>query len=205
MAKTATEVDREKLQAAIDQAEKAGPLKNLDMLWKAVEPLYNGMSPPVKITHSVVKLRAEAWGLTKITIAGRKGKEKGVKLSDEQKAAMQAGRKSRGEKFKDDEDIQKAFVALRREVPKKTSTGAPCTTFTVLVDRAESGSLKAAAKLMCLTCASYAREEIKHCGVYNCPLYAFRPYKLDDVSDEDELVQLEGVEPEEVEDAISNS
>lgn len=48
-------------------------------------------------------------------------------------------------------------------------------------DKAMSGkSLKAASKAFCLECVMWQREEVKLCPSVACPLYPYRPYKLNE-------------------------
>ncbi len=182
MAKPTTEVNKNLLQQAIDQAESNGPLKNLDALWKAACAIYNRMSVPKQITFSVVALRAKAWSLQTKTKPGKKGR---LVLSDEQKAAMQAARGkrvSRSVKFASRPDVVNGFVELRRIVPAR---------FQPLVDKLiNNGSMKAAVHLYCLDCTAYQPAEIKLCTCNDCPLFAFRPYskiKVESESTEEEL------------------
>jgi len=190
MAKPMTEVSRPKLEAAIRKAEEAGPLKNLDALWVAACAIYNASSPPKEISKSVIMLRATAWKLETKTKPGKKGRAAGVPLSDEQKAAMQAGRgarKPRAEKFAADPLLVQGFKDLKRQTPERWKP---------LVDKlSQQGSMRAAVALKCLDCSAYQPVEIKLCACTDCSLYAFRPYKgkagedeqaeeLDDIQDE---------------------
>jgi hypothetical protein len=172
MAKTAIEVDRIKLVTCIKSAEENGALRNFDELWIKVAELYNNMNPPKEITKSVVYLRVKEWGLTTKTKAGTRGHAPGSKLSDEQKAAMQAGRKlggKRADKFKADPDIQQGFTELADEVPIR---------FEKLMQKlTQSGSMRAAIALKCLDCTCYQPMEIKGCACKSCPLFALRPYR----------------------------
>lgn len=172
MAKPMTEVDRTKLVTAIRKAEENGPLKNLDALWVAACAIYNASNPPKEITKSVVMLRAKDWNLETKTKPGKKGRQAGVPLSDEQKAAMQAGRgarKPRAEKFAADPVLQEGFKQLRRTTPERWKP---------LVDKlTQQGSMRAAVALKCLDCSAHQPVEIKLCTCTDCPLYAFRPYK----------------------------
>lgn len=180
MAKKTIEVDRVKLVSAINQAESKGPLKNLDSLWVAAAELYNKSGPPVEISKSVVCLRATAWALPIQTKAGAKGRAAGVPLSDEQKAAMKAGRTNRADKFNLDPKIQEGFRIIKEETPER---------FSGIVQRlTEQGSMKAGMALVCLQCTVFQPGEIRQCQIYNCGAYAFRPYKGDKSGDETDEV-----------------
>lgn len=172
MSKRMTEVDRAKLVKAVRQAEENGPLKNLDALWKAACEIYNKLSPPKEISYSVVMLRAKEWGIETVTKPGKKGRQSGVPLSEEQKLAMQAGRgarKPRAEKFAEDLVLQDGFKQLRQTTPER---------WRPLVNKlSQQGSMRAAVALKCLDCTAFQPVEIKLCTCTSCPLYAFRPYK----------------------------
>lgn len=181
MAKKTIEVDRVKLVSAINQAENNGPLKNLDALWTAAAELYSKNAPPVEISKSVVCLRATAWALP---IKTTKGRAVGTPLSDEQKAAMQAGRTgprlSRADKFNADPKVQEGFRIIKEETPER---------FSGIVQRlTEQGSMKAGMALVCLQCTVFQPGEIRQCQIYNCGAYAFRPYKGDKSGDETDEV-----------------
>jgi hypothetical protein len=184
MAKPMTEVSRNTLELAIRKAETDGPLKNLDALWTAACEIYNSMDVPKQITKSVVMLRATAWKLETKTKPGKKGRAAGVPLSEEQKAAMQAGRgarKPRAEKFAGDPVLVQGFSELRKEVPER---------FLPLVEKlTNKGSMRAAVALKCLDCSGYSTVEVRLCPCTSCPLYAFRPYK--GKAGDDEVVELD--------------
>lgn len=178
MAKPTTPVDQVKLKTAIRLSEKDGPLGNLNELWKLVAEKYNAMSPPQPISFSVVGLRISQWKLETKTKAGRRGRAPGEKLSDEQKAAMQAGRRGgRRSKFDADPNIQESFALIRQTVPERWTTHVQKLT--------EQGSMKSAVALKCLDCSCFQPVEIKLCATQGCPLWAFRPYQTKDTDQED--------------------
>jgi hypothetical protein len=196
MAKKTVEVDRNKLELAIEKAEVNGPLGNLNLLWEAVTEFYNKSYPPTQITKSVVMLRVNQWGLQVKTKAGKKGRTAGVSLTEEQKLAMKAGRKtSRKEKFANDPVISAGLEQLGKQVPERWSN---------LVEKLKNGSMKAAVTLNCLDCTAYQPKEIKLCTCTSCPLFAFRPYKgkLGDSSEEIDS-ELES-ESEEIDSELEN-
>lgn len=67
---------------------------------------------------------------------------------------------------------------LRKELPEHTK----------LIDRILEGSMKAAIKLKCIDCCCGDREEVRHCTSYGCPLYNFRPYQINSLTQEETLV-----------------
>ena len=173
-------VDQEKLQDAIIQAEKDGPLDNLNKLWIAACEIYNGMEVPEPITFSVVMLRATQWQLTLATKAGRKGR---ANWTDEEKKAqvekMQAGRSatrvSKAVKIENSGDAQTHIALLLKSVPDALRN---------LVAAVAKGRRKAAEKLFCLQCMGYdcgAKQAIGVCGGGHspspCPLWLNRPYQ----------------------------
>lgn len=161
--KKSYEVDRQKLVAALNQAEADGPLRNLDALWKAAETIYNANNPPRQITFSVIALRAKEWKLDLKTKPGKRGRGS---MTPEQIAAMQAGRGQRvprAEKFK---KFSKEFAAQRAEMPESKKG---------LIDRAENGSAMAAIAANCFNCAGQSSKEVRLCLVHTCNLYHLRP------------------------------
>ena len=74
MSRTAIIVDRPKLEAAMAEAEKDGPMKNLLALWNRAAEIYNASSGTNPISFSVVMLRQQEWGTPIKTQAGRKGR-----------------------------------------------------------------------------------------------------------------------------------
>lgn len=186
MAKTPKKVDQKLLVRAIEQAEKDGPLRNLQALWESACKIYNesvGTTSFPEITPSVVMLRVGEWNISRKTVAGKKGR--GV-LSDEQKAAMQAGRQggrtSKAEKFAKNPLIAEAHKLLRERTPER---------FHNLVDQIEAGSRSAAVKLNCLECSAYVTSEVRQCVCSHCPLFAFRPYQGSIEPDEAEELDTE--------------
>lgn len=164
MARTKLQVDRGALLAAILAAEASQPSGRFETrieLAKAVErSQWAQTAYPKQVTFSTVLLRIDEFGLEGeiATKKGKRGRRAGSVLSDEQKAAMQNGRKKRGVNVDN----------LRKNTPMA---------FLPIVDRIESGSLKAAIKMKCLECAGFQRAEVKACTVTSCPLHAIRPYK----------------------------
>ena len=201
MARTSIDVNRERLVRCIREAEVAGSLPNLSALWTKVTELYN-TNFEAKITASVVMLRAKDWNLTYQTKAGKKGRQAGVALSDEQKAAMVAGRRNRGEKFAGDPEIVEGWKALRLQASSAArEMGSDPTRWDSLMNRVEKGSLKAATTMKCLECCNFQTAEVRLCVCKDCPLWAHRPYKGGSADDENESGTDEVDEAEETEEA----
>lgn len=171
MGRRMIEVNKVLLQKALKEAENGNALATQNELWQKAAKIYNLMVVPEPIEFSTAANRAKDWELEYLTKPGKKGRAPGVKLSDEQKAAMQAGRKGgRAAKFASDPVIVQGHKELRAEVPER---------FVPLVDRLiDTGSMRAAVALKCLDCCAHQPVEIKNCPCTSCPLYAFRPYKL---------------------------
>lgn len=64
-------VDRPKLEAALREAEKNGPLANLGLLWRTAAEIYNETAER-PISFSVVMLRVQEWKIVVTTQPGRK-------------------------------------------------------------------------------------------------------------------------------------
>jgi len=171
MARKKKVIDRPKLEQAIKQAEKDGPLKNRGELWEAAADIYNGMDVPETLTHSVVYLRVKEWEIEVKTPVGKRGRAAGP-MSQETKDKMRESRKNsqtKSEKFSSSEDAQEHFEELRKFIPKR---------FHSLIASIANGSRAAAVKLNCLQCCGYATKEVKICtSKKSCPLWLFRPYQ----------------------------
>lgn len=166
MARTTTPVNKDKLIAAITEAEANGPLSNHAALWVAVADIYN-KTEETKISHSVVNLRVKEWNLPVKTQAGRRGR---TSMTEEQKQKMHESRtstprKSRSEKMA---KFTKTFVAWEKNFPPQ---------YAKLIEKAKKGSMKAAIKLNCLGCCAFVAKEIAKCSCFGCGLYPFRPYQ----------------------------
>lgn len=162
--KTAIEVNRDILNACINEAESSGPLSNRNELFEKVSSLYNFAATqknlkPIK--PGVVYLRVRDWNLPVKTPVGKRGRQPGVKIV----------RGHRADRFAQDPSIVNSFNHLRAEVKKNEPRFLP------IVDRIQDGSMKAAVKLHCLECCDYKSAEVAQCTVVSCPLFAFRPYK----------------------------
>jgi len=167
MARKSVEVNKELLTKCVVDAEAAQTFSTQQELWQKVAELYNATKPPVEITFSVACLRVKAWEILFATESS-KGRRKGVKLSDEQKAAMKAGRKG-GKRTKfTSTAAQKSLALLREKTPEK---------FWPLVDKIAKGSRAAAGKLFCIQCMGYNSSEVKRCTGLDCAYFLFRPYQ----------------------------
>lgn len=183
MARAMIPVDRPRLEASLKEAEKDGPLPNLDRLWKATAEIYN-KSAKTPITFSVVCLRAKEWNIPVKTIPGKRGRGE---MTEEQKAAMAAGRgarKPRSEKMK---DFKKTFDLIRADLGRSADKRR----FLPLVDAAEGGSLTAAVKLNCLGCSGWKPVHVKECHIESCSFFPHRPYKPGVEEEEGELVAVD--------------
>lgn len=172
MARRTIPVDKEKLRQSIVAVEKDGPLKNRNELAEAVAKHYNSTGDNEEISHSVVTLRIKAFGLEE-SLKTPKGKRGRAKMSDEQKAAMAAGRAggrtSKADKIAGRQDYQAALAKLEESVPPR---------FTHVLEQVKSGSRTAAVKLNCLGCMGFgSTKDVRECSVFTCSLWMFRPFQ----------------------------
>lgn len=181
MAKQKAEVDKGKLQLAIDKAEENGPLAGRTVLWQAVAPIYNSFGLPVQVTASMVYLRFMEMGLTCKTPLGRKGgtmsEEHKAKLREARKGMTITGRRSRAEKMAELPLASEHFEKLRSITPS---------TYQGLLKKVEAGSLTAAIKMLCVQCMGFERTHVKDCGGLSCPMYLHRPYQKNTDDDDDD-------------------
>jgi hypothetical protein len=179
MARIKAEVDKAKLQAAINKAEANGPLANRLALWKAAIAIYNADGVPVQINTTVAYLRFVEMGLTCVTPVGKKGRQ--GPMTDELKAKMKearaaAPRLSRATKMAAIPDAQKHFDAMAAVTPSQ---------YKGLLERVKKGSLTAAIKLMCVQCMGFEKKHVWDCRGFTCPMYLHRPYRKADEADKD--------------------
>lgn len=196
MARTAVKVDRVKLVAAINEAEKNGPCLTRSKLYDRATRAYNSSvsDTSLEITPSIVMLRIKEFNLTVKTPIGQRGRQAGVKMTDEHKAALAAGRQNRVKggrkaKFEKNPEIKAALVDLKEKTPES---------YVSLVEKIAAGSMRAAVRLNCLQCSNYQRVEIKECNCTGCPMFAFRPYQ-DSVEEVETEEVVESIETEIVE------
>lgn len=167
MGRIKLQISKEDLLKQINNVETEREFRNRNELAEYIANTDWGKNfKPKPITASVVILRIEEFNLGSVikTPKGKRGRQSGIALSAEQKAAMQAGRQQKS--------ISKDFIdRLKKNTP---------VTFHNVINRIQSGSIKAAIKLHCLQCSGYERNEVKHCQCLTCPLYAIRPYQIKD-------------------------
>jgi hypothetical protein len=185
MPKVEFPVDKKKLLAAIEQAEKNGPLANQSSLGEAVAVIYNKMSPPREISFQVVLLRIRAWGLNIKTPKGKRGRQAGTKMTPEHKQALLDGRKGgRAAKILANPKFKQAYNAMRQVVLDHNKKQ-----YLPLVELTIKGRQRAKDKLGCLFCTAFQTMEIKKCSDFSCPQWLTRPYQnietTEDVSSED--------------------
>lgn len=201
MAKIKVEVDKNKLQAAINTAEFNGPLSGRTVLWQEAATIYNAAAQAEgmkDITASVVYLRFKEMGLTCATPLGRVG----APMTDERKDQMRQAlknrqttgvRMSRADKMAALPDAAEHFARLRKIVPEQ---------YQGLVNRVEKGSLTAAIKLHCILCVGCeaVRVSINTCKGLSCPMYLHRPYQH--VTDDDAADAEDAAEDADEQDAV---
>lgn len=196
MARTAVKVDRVKLVSAINEVEKNGPCLTRSRLYDRVTREYNSSVSDfsLEITPSIVMLRIKEFNLTVKTPIGQRGRQSGVKMTDEHKALLAAGRQNRVKggrkaKFEKNPEIKAALVDLKEKTPES---------YVSLVEKIAAGSMRAAVRLNCLQCSNYQRIEIKECNCTGCPMFAFRPYQNSvDEAEPEEIVVSEEIKVDE--------
>ena len=209
MGRRSIEVNKELLTKCVADAEASQSFDTQNDLWKKVADLYNATTPPEPITFSVVCLRVTQWEIP-FSTKSAKGKRKGGTLSDEQKAAMKAGREAGGSRVRfANKDGEKSIELLRAKTPER---------FWPLVDRIAKGSRAAAQKLFCIECMGHEASEVKKCTSLGCPHFLLRPYQsgsedegeitdaAEEVPEPKEVIEAGKVEsPEKVEEIVAKS
>lgn len=162
--RTPTPVNRTFLVDCITEIEKTSPCKNRSELHKKVAELYNSKSHK-PISHSIVGLRIKEWDIEVKTPKGKKGRQKGQKIS-------RGERKSKSEKFEESKVAQEVLKALSDRTPKNLQH---------IVEQISNGSRAAAVKLHCLECVGYNYAEMRQCTAKACPLFLFRPSSTEEL------------------------
>lgn len=143
-------IDSKELQDQITLAESAQKFLNQNELFKHI----CGTDWAKKIKDSCGKLRQVSpqnllqrvteFKLSVNTEKGKRGGGSGVRV--------------KGKRFNGDSNL------LLKSTPKE---------YHKLAKRVIDGSLKAATKLMCLSCSCYQPKEVTYCTVKSCPLWGF--------------------------------
>ncbi len=169
MARTKIKVDETLLRKIIAEKESNNKYTARSALYNDVASSYNEQSN-IKINGQIVYLRVGELNIDLKTPVGKRGRAAGCVINTGVKVP-------RAEKLAKSSDAQKTFEALRKELKVKYDSKHDNTRFLPLVQKMQDGSLKAATKLMCLSCANYSTQEVAMCEILSCPLHPFRPYK----------------------------
>lgn len=162
MARIKINVDKNELQKIIAELESKHKFDNLNALWKAVEATdWAKNYQPKPITASVALLRVKELNIATQTKAGRRGRQGGVPCVPGV-PRVRVPRKQKMKKF------LSSFELMRKEIPVK---------YHGVIERAESGSVKAMIRLKCLDCSCWQPAEIKICPCTSCSLYPVRPFQ----------------------------
>lgn len=176
MARTKKNVDKAKLEAAIEQSETNQTFTRLGDLWTAATTIYNeSVDDSEQITESVVMLRVKEFGIQIQTEPGRRGR---VVMSDEHKAAMQAARGNRvarSTRFKDNPHYQAAIAAVDTQLTANGCKTRMAGTFNGFA----KGSVKAAIRLNCFNCMGESIADVKGCTSMTCAFWPHRPWQYD--------------------------
>lgn len=170
MARNKISVDENMLRKIILDKENNNTYSARSVLYNDVALEYN-QNKETKINGQLVYLRVKELNIPLKTPLGKRGKTTGLKPS--------GIRVSRATKLASDTSANETFRLLRQEMRTKYSDEkkAASARFLPLVNKMEQGSLKAAIKVMCLSCCNYEPTEVKACQVLSCPLHYIRPYK----------------------------
>lgn len=162
MGRASLVIDYKKLQEEIDLVESKESFINYTTLCASVSAYDSTLQPSgccknTKHTPKVLHpgqcyLAISQKKVTCKTVPGKKGRVAGVSVN----------RKSKAEKFAANPEIQKALIALEKDVPEA---------YKALFERAKAGSMKAFIQLKCYACYGYTRMA-KACECSNCPLFA---------------------------------
>jgi len=163
MARKRVEIDPAVLHTAIQTVEFQETFRNRTELWKAVAAYL--VEQGIKITASVVYLRVKEHNIKVQTPVGKRG---GGEALARARAAGKVHRTSKADKMKGDKNIQASLRQLEMVTPER---------WLPVVEQIKRGSRTAAVKLRCVECCGYQTVEVRECQVFDCSLWAFRPYQ----------------------------
>lgn len=158
-------IDQRELQAIVDTIEASGPCANRTELWKLVEETEWARNLSRPLTAQVAMLKAKELGITMKTPLGLRGRVKGS-------GPINVGKGGRKKKVFSPE----SRAALINGIPGDSLDNQRAK-LQKTIDKACSGSMKAAVKLKCLDCCGWEKMEVAQCQAKECSLYNFRPYK----------------------------
>lgn len=175
-------VDENRFRATIAELENKTSFNSMYELQEAVANSEYGSS--ISITPANVYNYIRKWGIQLKTKAGKPG----CGLAKVHTAGVV--RIPRGEKWKEDTKAQEWISDVRVHMKGLCTniTGVNKTSvdkqklgrINKMCDKLESGSLKAAIALMCVSCCAGEIGEVKCCNITSCPLYQLRPWKETD-------------------------
>lgn len=161
---------------------KPGQFSNAMALCNYVANRYNNEIFPhnqsAHVDHQLVKLRITA-GVIKLAFdmpKGKRGRQPGVKITNEQKEKMQAGRINKKKIVVSDK------IELWQQNMNEHFSGKK-----ILCDGLLAGKKNSAIKAMCINCVGGYQNRspedppianaIRDCRGYSCPLYFVRPFQ----------------------------
>ena len=153
-------LNKVEFQEVVTKLENEQKFPNRSQLWEAVENTdWAKNQTPRPLTSQVAMLKAEDYSLIITTPKGIRGKQKG--------SGPVVTRQRKSRKIPPD-----SLQALICGIPVSMQE-----TLQKTIDRAASGSMKAAVKLKCLDCCNWSKQEVSQCTINSCSLHNFRPYK----------------------------
>lgn len=175
-------IDQLGMQKIVDSI-KPDQFSNTMALCMYVAERYNNEIFPhnqsAQVDHQLVKLRINA-GVIKLAFplpVGRRGRQPGVSITNEQKEKMQAGRISKKKIAVVGDNME-----LWQQNMKEDFSGKK-----ILCDGLLAGKKNSAIKAMCISCmGGYQNrspedppltQAIRDCRGYSCPLYLVRPFQ----------------------------
>jgi hypothetical protein len=170
VAKTSLKVNKEQLQKIVTELESKTTFRNHTELWKAVcETEWAKNLKPKPLTPSVAYLRAKEFKIAIITKPGR------IRHSQDDSILN----------YKHDADLAVLDIPEGKSLDKAAFSkflirSVPQThyrRYKKLVEKVSKGFKAPAIKLKCITCSDFNVGEVKHCQVFECPLYMVRPFQ----------------------------
>jgi hypothetical protein len=155
-------IHKNELQNIIKSVEAEHKPATRSKLWELVaQTEYAKTREPRPLTAQVAMIKANELGIEITTPKGERGRKAGQGLPEKAREALRGPRKRK--------TVAPEVVAKQKKMFAASLHPA--------VDKAASGSLRAAVKLMCVDCSGGCKKEVALCQIKTCPLWAFRPYQ----------------------------
>jgi len=170
MARTPIIISKEALEQAIAFAENGQALPTRTAVFeKACSWLLSEYN--IKCSTAFLYLKCKEYSVSMLTPPGKRGRQAGHTLTEEQKQARIVTKKESKKVLLNSEVSKASFDLMEEHVlsvfPKETST----------VAKIKTGSLRAMVRANCLLCSGDGKQSVADCNARRCVFWAIRPFQ----------------------------